>query len=411
MKRLLAQLLEKEHFAEPTSKMAFVVGPRQCGKTTLARALQQDRGTPDLYRNWDDLLWRKELSSNPYGFLDQFRPLGRKKPLAVLDEIHKFPRWKQYLKGLWDTRAQKADILVTGSGRLDVYKKGGDSLLGRYHQYRLHPLSVSEVLKKSFHPEKDTPENILKHLFEDPPSPTTGQREVFDALTRFSGFPEPFLRQNERAHRLWLRERRDRLIREDLRDLTRIQMLSSVEQMVELIVPRVGTLLSLNNLRNDLGVSFQSTQLWMEQLERLYWCYRIRPYAGKLSRALAREPKLYLYDWTEIPEPAIKFENMVACALLRWCHFTQDWGQEPLELRFMRDKEKREVDFLLIKNGKPFLLIETKLSETKPTSALDYFSEKLGKVPKILLVSEITRPGISHNCLVLPATSLLSLIP
>ncbi len=411
MERMLAELLEKEHFAAPAARMAFVTGPRQCGKTTLARMMQEKRGSGDLYRNWDDLSFRKELTADPYGFMDAYRPLHPKRPLAVLDEIHKFPRWKIYLKGLWDTRKDRADVLVTGSGRLDIYQRGGDSLLGRYHQYRLHPLSLSEILGKRFSPDRDTWSRIMERLTKSADAPSREAQEAFAALFRFGGFPEPFLAQNQRRHRLWLREKRELLTRQDLRDLTRIQLLSSVEQMVELLIPRAGSLLSLNNLRADLGVTLDSVRLWMVQLERLHYCYRVSPYAGKLARSLRREPKLFLHDWSEIPDEGKRFENMMASALLRWRDFAQDWGQEKLGLHFVRDKEKREVDFLLTLDGKPRLLVEAKLSHLQPSAALQYFAHQLGGIPKLMVVAHASNPGTSAGVLVLPASVFLSEIP
>jgi uncharacterized protein len=411
MERVLADLLEKEHFAASTTRMAFVSGPRQCGKTTLAKRMQESRGSLNLYRNWDDLSFRKELAAEPYRFLDSYRPLQPKRPLAVLDEIHKFPRWKIYLKGLWDTRKDQADILVTGSGNLDIYQRGGDSLLGRYHQYKFHPLSLSEILGRKFLPDRDIFPQIMKRILKSADAPSHEAQEAFDLLFRFGGFPEPFLLQSSRRHRLWLREKRELLTREDLRDLTRIQMLSSIEQMVELLMPRAGSLLSLNNLRQELGVALDSVRLWMAQLERLYYCYRISPYAGKLARSLRREPKLYFYDWSEIPEEGKRFENMIASALLRWCDFAQDWGQEKLGLHFIRDKEKREVDFLLTLENAPQLLIEAKLSNPQPSAALHYFSEKLGGVPKLMVVGNMNNPGTAAGVPVLPAAVFLSLIP
>lgn len=408
---MLAELLEKEHFALPATRMAFVTGPRQCGKTTLARMMQEGRRSQDLYRNWDDLSFRKELATDPYGFMDAYRPSHPKRPLAVLDEIHKFPHWKMYLKGLWDTRQGRADILVTGSGRLDLYQRGGDSLLGRYQPYRLHPLSLSEILGRRFSPDRDTFPRIMEHVMKGADAPSREAEEAFTSLLRFGGFPEPFLAQSPRRQRLWLREKRERLTREDLRDLTRIQMISSVEQMVELLVPRAGSLLSLNNLRQELGVTLDSVRLWLAQLERLYYCYRILPYAGKLARSLRREPKLYLHDWSEIPEEGKRFEYMMASALSRWRDFAQDWGQEKLGLHFVRDKEKREVDFLLTHEGKPQLLVEARLSDLQPSPALHYFAAKLGGIPKLLVVANARRPGTAAGVRVLPAAVFLSAIP
>ena len=172
-----------------------------------------------------------------------------------------------------------------------------------------------------------------------------------------------------------------------------------------------GSLLSLNNLREELGVTLDSVRLWMTQLERLYYCYRISPFAGKLARSLRREPKLYLYDWSEIPEEGKRFKNLMASALLRWRDFTEDYGQEKLGLHFIRDKEKREVDFLLTLDGKPQLLLEAKLSDLQPSSAIHYFSNKLGGVPKLLVVANARQPGIAADVHVLPASTFLALIP
>ncbi|MBI4677506.1 MAG: ATP-binding protein [Elusimicrobia bacterium] len=411
MERRLGRLLTDLHFAEPAPKMAFVVGPRQCGKTFMARMLQEERGSADLYRDWDDQQFRKDLAKAPYGFLDAFRPASSRRPLAVLDEIHKFPRWKNYLKGLWDTRRERADFLVTGSGRLDIYQRGGDSLLGRYHQYRLHPLSVSEILGNAFDPERDDPEALVSRILKEPSRPSARAAEAFAGLMRFGGFPEPFLGQSERRHRLWLRERRDRILSEDLRDLTRLQMLSSVEHLAALLPQRVGSLLSLNSIREDLGVSLESVRLWMSQLERLYFCHRLTPFAGTLSRSLRREPKLYLWDWSGLEDEGARFENLMAGALNRWCHFAQDWGQKALSVHFVRDKEKREVDFLLALEGRPLLLVEAKLSQTRPTRHLHYFAERLGDVPKLLVVANAAQAGAAAGVPVLPAPEFLAAIP
>ncbi len=410
MQRTLHQLLVGQHF--PHAKIAFLVGPRQVGKTTLARRLLKERGSPDLYCNWDDLEWRREFARAPYGFLDRYRPIkDGVKPLVVLDEIHKFPRWKSYVKGLWDTRKGKMDLLVTGSGRLDVFQRGGDSLLGRYHQYRLHPLSVAEILQPRSEFKNYRVEQTLKNLMGAAGKPAQRVCRVFEDLLRWGGFPEPYLRKDMRQLRLWHRERRQLIIREDLRDMTRIQLLSHIEELVELLIPRVGSLFSYNALREDLQVALESVRLWMGYLRRLYYVYFIRPYAAKMARALKREPKVYLWDWSEVPEEGARFENMVASHLLKWCHFSQDWGFEPLELYFVRDKEKREVDFLITKSGKPWMLIEAKRQSTEPIPALHYFAERMGVKHKFLIVAHLERPGIAGDVRVLDAPTFLSCLP
>jgi hypothetical protein len=235
--------------------------------------------------------------------------------------------------------------------------------------------------------------------------------DAFVALLRWGGFPEPFVKRDARQLRRWHRERRDLIVREDLRDLSRIQLLSHVEELVELLVLRAGGILSYNALREDLQVALDSVRLWVGYLERLYFVYRVRPYATRLPRALRREPKVYLWDWSEIADPGVRLENMVASHLLKWCHLTQDWGHQPLELHFVRDKEKREVDFLITREREPWLLVEVKLSRASPEGALHYFADKLGVKHKFLVVGEQDRPGRAADVHVLDAPSFLACLP
>ena len=388
------------------------MGPRQVGKTTLAQALLAKRKSKDLYRSWDDLEWRREFASAPYGFLDAYRPKGtRGRPLVVLDEIHKYPRWKGYVKGLWDTRKERMDLLVTGSGRLDVYQRGGDSLLGRYHQYRLHPLSVKEVVDSDGSSLQENPEATMRSLLKLAGPAPPGARRAVLALLRWGGFPEPFLGRSERQHRLWLRERRTLIVKEDLRDLTRIRLLSHVEELIELLVLRAGGVLSYNALHEDLQVAVESVRQWTDHLQRLYFLYLIRPFAGNIARSLRKEPKLYLWDWSEIADDGVRFENLIASHLLKWCHFTQDWGLPPLELHYLRDREKHEVDFLLTLNRKPWALVEAKLSDTSPAPTMKYFAERLKAPHKIQVVLECERPGMAGDVHVIDAANFLRTLP
>jgi len=311
MERSLERLILHHHL--PEERMAFVVGPRQVGKTTLARRLLEIRGSPQLYFNWDDLGFRRSVSRNPYGFTDAFVPIiSSGKPLLVLDEIHKFPRWKTYLKGLWDTRKERFDVLVTGSGRLDIYQRGGDSLLGRYRQYRLHPLSVREVVDPRISLTEAEPDRTLQALLSSHREPSLDVVQAFEALREWGGFPEMFMRRNRRRLRLWHTERKRLIVREDLRDLSRIQLLSHVEELVELLVLRAGGVLSYNSLREDLQVALDSARLWTASLVRLFYIYLVRPYSKRIARAIKKEPKVYLWDWSEIEDDGRRFENLMA---------------------------------------------------------------------------------------------------
>lgn len=410
MKRSMEKLLDGAHY--PHRRIAFIVGPRQVGKTTLARSLQDERKSQDLYRSWDDLAWRRELAAAPYGFIDGYRPKAATgRPLVVIDEIHKYPRWKRYIKGLWDTRKDRMDLLVTGSGRLDVYQRGGDSLLGRYHQYRLHPFSVKEIIEPHAVSLSETPVKTMKSLLRlAAPAPSASVKTLRNLL-RWGGFPEPFIERSERRHRLWLRERRTLIVKEDLRDLTRVRMISHVEELVELLALRAGGVLSYNALREDLQVAVESVRQWTDHLQRLYFLYLIRPFAGNIARSLRKEPKLYLWDWSEIRDDGARFENLIASHLLKWCHFTQDWGLPALELHYLRDREKREVDFLLTLEKEPWALIEAKLSDTSPGPALSYFAVRLGAPHKIQVVLECERPGMAGDVHVIDAANFLRTLP
>ena len=410
MERSLEHLLLQDHFRQ--RRMAFVVGPRQVGKTTLGQALLKTRHSTDLYRNWDDPAWRAAFAREPFAFVDQYRPIVTgERPLVVLDEIHRYPRWKRFLKGLWDTRKDRVDVLVTGSGRLDVYQRGGDSLLGRYHQYRMHPLSVRELLDPTSPSQDYHLDDTLERLTGVAGRPERVGRGACESLVRYGGFPEPFLDQSERRLRLWHRERKDLLVREDLRDLSRIQLISHVEQLVELLDERCAGPLSFNSLREDLQVATDSVRLWVSYLEQLYYIYLLRPFAGRLARTLRREPKVFLWDWSAVSQPGARLENLIASHLLKWCQFTQDWGHPRLDLHFVRDKEGREVDFLINREGKPWLLVEVKSSKTSPGAASHYFASRLGVRHKFLVVGEPIEAGTAGDVRVLDASAFLAALP
>lgn len=325
-------------------KMVFVGGPRQVGKTTLALSLLGS-GTDESHRayfNWDDprdaaRLRRVELPPD--------------EKLLVLDEIHKYARWRGLVKGIHDSEKSSRRIIVTGSARLDYYRKGGDSLANRYRYFRLHPFSLSELS-------------------------SSATRSDIVALLRFGGFPEPFLAQDEREHRIWQRDRIARVVREDLRDLEQVREISLIEQLVDLLPLRVGSPLSVNNLRVDLGVDHKTVDRWLTILDNLYVCFRIAPYGPPRVRAVKKERKLYLWDWSMAPEGGPRFENLVASQLLKYCHLVEDTEGHAMELRFLRDTDKREVDFVVLRDRKPEFAVECKSGERSLSPAIRYFAER-----------------------------------
>ncbi len=346
-------------------KMVFIGGPRQVGKTTLARHLLKNRFNSGEYFNWDFDDDRQRIIK---------RRWRDDSDCLVFDELHKFPKWKSWLKGIYDVTEGRLPILVTGSARLDVYRRGGDSLLGRYHYWRLHPFTLDEL-----------PDGI---------SPAEG----FDRLMELGGFPEPFLSNDPTEARRWRRERLDRVIREDIRDLESIRNLQELSLFVDLLRSRVGGLITLSNLADDLKVSHKTVKNWLEILSRMYLLFVIFPYTGNLTRAIHKPPKVFFFDTGDvIGNRGAKFENLVAAGLLKRLHFLEDRYGYRYELRYLRDKEKREVDFVILKEGKLEELIEVKYSDEEPSRHLRYYREKLNPPRTTQLVATLKKPFDQHG--------------
>ena len=395
-------------FAEE-NKMCLIAGPRQVGKTTLAKHFLEHQRQPVVYVNWDIESDRKLILRHPEDFWLRKESMApnRRKVRVVLDEIHKFPRWKRFLKGLYDAHHEDLEVLVTGSGNLDIYQHGGDSLFGRYQLYHLHPFTLGEMLSgdRSF---VSSPDSFLTTILETPDNAAT--HEALKALERFTGFPEPLFTGSERRLQRWSRSHEQLIIREELRDLTRIRELGLIESLVTLLPERVGSPLSINALREDLGVQFETVRNWMAALSRLFFLFTIRPYAGKLARTLRREEKVYLFDFTRIGDAGPRFENLVALHLLKTCHLWTELGHGDYQLFYVRDREKREVDFLIAERGKPFALIEAKLTASSVDPSLLYFAERLKARYAIQIVRnpERFKNAFTTNGVVLtPATQAL----
>jgi predicted AAA+ superfamily ATPase len=355
----LPRYLEAPVRADLAGKMVFVAGPRQVGKTTLAQRILAEAGT-GAYLSWDNRDDRREIREARW-------PAGE--ALVVLDELHKWRGWKRWIKGEHDKHRRRLRFLVTGSARMDVYRRGGDSLQGRYHHYRLHPFSCAEV-EGGGEAEPPSPGEEL-------PIPGRASRETLSAQMEYGGFPEPFLAQSPRALRRWQKERLERFFREDVRDLEAVRDLSSIEVLADLLPERVGSPLSLNALREDLEVSHRAVTHWVEVLERLYHLFRIRPFAAKSVRSLRKRTKAYLWDPSLVPDPAARFENLVALHLLKLCHLLEDREGHKAKLFYLRDRAGREVDFLVTIGRKPWFAVEAKLGETRVDPALAYYRDRL----------------------------------
>jgi len=351
-------------------KMVFVAGPRQVGKTTLALGIP---GAKAGYLNWDVAEHRERILRG------QLPP----STLWVFDELHKYRRWRNYLKGIYDGRRSGQRVLVTGSGQLDLYRFGGDSLQGRYHLLRLHPFSARELKLR-------TPGNL------------------HDLLT-LGGFPEPYLGGSEVEARRWSREHRTRLIREDVTSLERIVDLGHLELLMLRLPDLVGSPLSINSLREDLQVSHRAVAAWLSALERLYAIFRLPPFGAPKIRAVKKEQKHYHVDWSIVPADAARFENLVASHLLKWVHFQQDTLGRDVELRYFRDTDGREVDFVVVERRAPVLMVECKWSDAEVDRSLRYLKVRFPAAEAWQVSATGTKDFVSPDGIrVAPALTLLN---
>jgi hypothetical protein len=347
-----------EHLARHR-QMAFVSGPRQVGKTTTCR------GHASSTLNWDDLDDRAQILGGPGRLVERLGldRLSSTPPVVLFDESHKYPRWKQFLKGFFDKYGEEAKLLVTGSSRLDVYRRGGDSLMGRYFSYRMHPFTVAEVL------HADLP------AAEGPIRPPVRVPEVeFEALWQHGGYPEPFLKRDPRFTRRWQTLRTEQLVRGDLRELTQIQNLGQMEALANVLVSRSAQQLVYANLATEVRVSVDTARRWTETLRSLHVGFLVRPWFRNVSRSLRKEPKWFLRDWTGIRDPGARAETFVACHLLKAVEGWTDLGLGEFELGYLRDKQKRKVDFLVVRDGAPWFLVEVKTRSESLGKALVYYS-------------------------------------
>ncbi len=333
----MQRYLESYVLKDLNRKMVFIGGPRQVGKTTLSLNI-----APDGYRylNWDDREDREFILREKFPY----------ESFVIFDEIHKFGNWRNYIKGFYDKKSKEKQILVTGSARLDYYRHSGDSLQGRYHYYRLHPLTVDELDIRS--------------------------QSDFESLLALGGFPEPFLSGSQTEARRWMREFRSTIVNEDIRDLELTQKLSSMELLALRLPQLVGSPLSVNALREDLNCAHKTVSTWLEIFERMYMIYRIPPFGAPTIRAVKKEQKHYHFNWAEIDDEATRFENLVANHILKWIHFVQDYEGRDVSLAYFRDVDGREVDLIVTENKQPVCAIECKLRFRGISKNLKYFKSK-----------------------------------
>lgn len=393
MDRVYTALVE-EHF-ESNRQMLFLSGPRQVGKTTLSISFEKHLH----YFNWDDQSDRQKIIAGQSHIGDAIGPIPDQ--TIVFDELHKYADWKNFVKGFYDKyRQPKWKILVTGSARLDTYRKGGDSLMGRYFHFSIFPLSVAELLNLD-----KVDETLIRQPQEIDP-------EKWEALLHFGGFPEPFLKANKRFHRQWSILRRNQFLQEDVRSLGAGYDLSKIEVLAELISMNATQMLNYSTLAKHVRVSVETIQRWITLLKQLSYCFTLRPWKKNISRSLLKEPKLYLTDWSQIEDEGKRNETLIANALLKAVTGWTDLGFGEFELFYIRTKEKREVDFVVTRDQAPWFLVEAKTSEQSISRQLKYFQDMIQAKHAFQVTMNMPYKDIdvftSNQPVIVPATTFLS---
>lgn len=391
--RLYAAVLQ-DHLRR-NRQMALIAGPRQVGKTTVGRSLG------DSYLNWDKADDRRLLLRGPTALAEtlQLDRLRARPTVAVLDELHKYPKWKNLLKGFFDTYGARVRLLVTGSSRMDVFRRGGDSLMGRYFLYRMHPWSVGECLRTSLPVREIHP-------------PREVSTADWDALWEHGGFPEPFLRRDSRFTRRWRSLRQEQLSRDDLRDVAHITDFGTMETLMQILAEGSSRQLVYSNLSREIQVAVDTTRRWIDLLGRMHYGFLVRPWFKNVAKALRKEPKWFLRDWSGLADDGARAETLVACHLLKAVEGWTDLGFGDFELRYLRDKQKREVDFLVVRDRIPWFLVEVKLTDTSLSPSLAHF-QALTKAPHAFQVV-LNLPYEPADCfkvktpVVVPARTFLS---
>lgn len=366
-------------------RMSFICGPRQIGKTTLAQNHLEQIKQSENYHNWDSLSLRQQFASNSFFFIENMSlPLSRENRLpvgerqwVVFDEIHKYPRWKNILKGYYDEWKNSINFVITGSARLDYLRQSGDSLVGRYFLFKMNPLHPHDLTgfilnrDSAWHPKEPLiPFNEPDRTFQD----ATTQ------LYELSGFPEPLSVGTKDFYERWKNDHISLITSEDIRDLSRITHIQKLQTLVFLLPERVGSPLSFNNLKSILGCAHASVKNWLEALEKVYLVFDIAPYVTRLARSVRKEHKYYFWDWGLLEDPGKRFENFIAVQLQRAVSAWNEWGKGAYQLMYVRTKDGREVDFVITERAKPYLLIECKMNEKNLVPNLIYFKNRI-KVP------------------------------
>lgn len=385
------------------NKMRLIAGPRQCGKTTLAKQVLEQHNFLTLYYNWDLRQVKDRFYKNSNFYYDDIYQLNSKQDYywVCFDEIHKQPSWKNILKDCYDANSNEIHFIVTGSARLDLFRQAGDSLTGRYYLFHLFPLLLCELTVAFDLAKPSSAEDWLDHRLHNAAYP---QSEL-ESLLQYSGFPEPFTEQNENLQNMWRDNYLDTIIREDIRDLTQVRDVERVARLALLLPDRIGSPLSVNSMVAEVEFSYTAVANYLNVLNFCYMIFQVSPYHQRLARTLKKEQKVYFFDWTRNKNEANRYENYVALELLQRVTFWKDHGFGNFALRYIRTIDGKETDFLITKDENPWLLLEAKLSDESVDSHHLSNAAKLGNIPFVQLLhkNNITKK-IGDNTYVMSAS-------
>ncbi|MBN1409634.1 MAG: ATP-binding protein [Spirochaetales bacterium] len=384
IKRFLSEIAFSERFGR---QMRFIAGPRQSGKTFLARSFLEGIGSGSLYYNWDRREVRSRYRKEPHFFASDALTTNTETPDWVcLDEIHKYGNWKNILKDFYDGYEPDFRFIVTGSARLESFRRSGDSLAGRYFLFHLNPLILPEIsgaALESVLPEKDAVSFIRKNI-----KGKAADVKNLDNLMEYGPFPEPFLSGDSLFTRKWREGYMERIIKEDLRDLTQIHHLEKVLDLIYLLPGKVAAPLSINSLKEDLEINFNTVKNYLNYLNVCYILFELMPYSIKKTRLVKKEKKIYFYDYTNVEKEGPRFENLIALELRTRVDLWNDATTETYDLRYVRTRDGTETDFLILQNNVPWLLIESKLSDKGIERHHYRHADLLGGIPIVQLVKE-----------------------
>ena len=371
--------------------MRFIVGPRQAGKTTMAKQKLKDDNSQDLYYLWDLRSVRTAYKKNELFFTSDAMPHKGHKKWICFDEIHKYPKWKNILKGIFDETQDDYYFIITGSTKLNLLKRAGDSLAGRYFTFNLYPLTLSEILSNVDNIQTGSliPDTSLEFIEKALSMKHSVQSyEIITQLLEYSGFPEPFLNQNKRFYNKWQKDYVENVIKEDIGPLTRITDRENIYDMYNLLPEMTGSPISESSIASHIQVSPPTVKNYLRKLEDFYLAFPLSPYSKNVKRSLIRAKKYYLYDWSRIDNSGTRFENYLACELKTKLSLWNNYGNGNYELYYIKDKQKKETDFLIIKGSEPWLLMESKLSDGIIENHHFAMSQALGNIPFIQICLE-----------------------